>query len=490
MFLTSCISSNRADWPVRGWAWWTLTCSPPRGSRTRAFGRETARWREPRRSSASGLSVIMSVIRALSFAGLLVIGFQMLVSGLLFEPAYGAGIPLWLHTTAGLAAAGAGIIGLVRLTARLPWRRVSRALRTPKTLKMIGAVAVLAFSAPWLWERLRPLPAVPGASREAVVFFDGALWRMERFYLRKAEVNWPELRREAYRRIERAQTPRETFGAVRATLASLGNDAHNQLVGANWRAAASSREPPSSKRPMFRVPVITARLTKDGVAYVSVPWFASGSGWGSLYRLRDPEGRAYARRLREKLLALDEMNPRGWIIDLRMNQGGSVWPMLDGLAPLIGEGRVAALDMPQFNRRVDTWIVSGNAYSGTPWFAGLGSGRLRLKNGEAPVAILTGPDTASAGEGVLVAFKGRLRTRQFGRPTSGIPTSPASYALGDGAVLFLTIARQMDRLGRSYDGPIPPDEEIKGSGRGDASPLIAAATRWIARAPPAPPAKK
>lgn len=424
------------------------------------------------------LGAMGAILRALVFIGLLIIGFEMLCSGLLFETAYNAEIPPWLHTTAGLAAAGVGMIGLVRMMTRLPWHRASRAVRTLAALKVLSALAVLAFSASWLWERFRPLPVVPGASREAVAFFDNALWHMERFYLRKADVDWAKFRRQAYRRIEGAQTPRETFGAVRATIASLGKDAHNELRDANWRAESSSRAPPSSKRPMFRLPLITARLTKDGIAYVSVPWFASG-GLGAFYRLHDPEGRAYVRRLREKLLVLDEMNPRGWIVDLRMNQGGNMWPMLDGLAPLIGEGRVAALDMPQFNRRVDTWIVSGNSYSGTPWFAGFGSRRLTLKNREAPLAILTGPATASAGEGVLVAFKGRPHTRQFGRPTFGVPTAPDGYALGHGVTLFITIARQMDRRGRSYDGPIPPDEAINESGSDDTSPIIAAATRWI-----------
>lgn len=423
--------------------------------------------------------IVRTILRALSFIGLLVIGFEMLVPGLFFKSAYDAGIPPWLHTIAGLAAAGAGLIGLVRVIARLPRHRVFRTVRTSTALQIFCALAVLAFSASRLWERFRPLPVVPGASRETVAFFDNALWHMERFYLRKADIDWPDFRRRAYRRIEGTQTPRETFAAVRGTIASLGKDAHNELVDENWTAEASSRAPPSSKHPMFRLPVMTSRMTKDGIAYISVSWFMSDYGWGALYRLHDPEGRAYARRIREKLLALDAMNPRGWIIDLRMNEGGSIWPMLDGLAPLIGEGRVAALDMPQFDRRIDTWIVSGNSYSGTPWFAGLGSSRMTLKNGEAPLAILAGPATASAGEGVLVAFKGRPHTRQFGRPTFGVSTAPDGYALGYGVTMFITIARQMDRRGRSYDGPIPPDEEIEESGRDDTSPIIAAATRWI-----------
>ena len=415
-----------------------------------------------------------ATLRFLAILGLLFAGFEMLAEGLLFEPAYNAGFPPWLHTTVGLATAVSGLIGLIRMSTLLPWHRAYYGFQKPAVRKISIALAVLAFSASWVWARFRPLPVVPGASREAVVFFDDALWHMERFYLRRDGVDWPNFRRQAYRRIEGVQTPPQTFDAIRATLAALGKDAHNELVDANWR---KELEPVANG--LARAPAITARLTKDGVAYVSVPGFPAASRLGSLYRLGDPKGRRFAHALHEKLTALDAMDPIGWIVDLSGESGGSMWPMLDGMAPLIGEGRVAALDMPQFNRRVDTWIVGGNSYSGTPWFADRSSGRPTLKHGAAPIAILTGPGTASAGEGVLVAFKGRAHTRQFGRPTAGLTTSPDGYALGHGVVLFVTIARQVDRLGRIYDGPIPPDEAIAGSGREDASPIIAEATRWI-----------
>ncbi|WP_250969315.1 S41 family peptidase [Streptomyces sp. RKAG290] len=76
------------------------------------------------------------------------------------------------------------------------------------------------------------------------------------------------------------------------------------------------------------------------------------------------------------------------------------------------------------------------------------------------MAVLTGPVTASAAEAVTIAFRGRPRTRTFGKPTAGVPTANSSYPLSDGALVVLTVAREADRDGHLYDGPIAPDVDV------------------------------
>ncbi|MFJ8555082.1 S41 family peptidase [Streptomyces sp. NPDC093676] len=84
----------------------------------------------------------------------------------------------------------------------------------------------------------------------------------------------------------------------------------------------------------------------------------------------------------------------------------------------------------------------------------------RTAGGEAGGAVLTGKRTASSGEAVVVAFRGRPQTRFFGEQTSGVPTGNEMYRLSDGAMLVLTEVKDADRTGRAYDAPIPPDVEI------------------------------
>jgi hypothetical protein len=59
---------------------------------------------------------------------------------------------------------------------------------------------------------------------------------------------------------------------------------------------------------------------------------------------------------------------------------------------------------------------------------------------------LTGPVTASSGEAIVVAFRGRPQTRSFGEPTDGVPTANDTFPLSDGALLVLTVAVDSEKF--------------------------------------------
>jgi carboxyl-terminal processing protease len=97
------------------------------------------------------------------------------------------------------------------------------------------------------------------------------------------------------------------------------------------------------------------------------------------------------------------------------------------------------------------------------------------------VGLLTSRLTASAGEAVVVAFRGRPLSRSFGEATAGVPTGLEDLWLEDGALLRLSTSCFCDRLGRAYSGPIEPDEpidpwEMFGS---DEDLVLRAALRWL-----------
>jgi carboxyl-terminal processing protease len=110
-----------------------------------------------------------------------------------------------------------------------------------------------------------------------------------------------------------------------------------------------------------------------------------------------------------------------------------------------------------------------------------------LKHPAPAVAVLTGRDTASAGEAIVVALRARPHTRSFGEPTAGVPTANEVYTLSDGGLLVLTVALDADRTGQTYDGPIAPDQWVPYDlSQADApgnppDGLIQAATTWVAR---------
>ncbi len=421
------------------------------------------------------------VITVVVGAGLAFVGLLILGAGLFFDAIYYSGLPVWLHTAAGLLALVPGLLLLLRVLVRFP-RRLARlwVRRRIYVLLPVGLGITLAVSAQ-LWQAFRPLPPVPGASRVAVDYLLEALSLMESRYLHSDRIAWPSVRAAALARIENAKATGDTYAAIRHALADI-HDRHSFLLAPHElermaHPARSTRTPrPYSSNPF-------GRLTEEHLAYVVVPPHV-GTGWGSVYYLNDSSGREYAHALRTLLRDLDAQRPLGWVVDLRTNVGGNMWPMLDGLGPLLGEGRIFAIHMPQWGRRVDTWLVAGQASSGPPWFGGLGlrgPKNLPLRTASGPVAVLVGPRTASSGEAVAVAFRGRPDTCFAGAPTAGLATSTICFSLSDGAELCLAIGYLVDRTGRQYEGPIAPDIQVPPTKSSDEAYL--AASRWILSRP-------
>jgi C-terminal processing protease CtpA/Prc len=191
--------------------------------------------------------------------------------------------------------------------------------------------------------------------------------------------------------------------------------------------------------------------------------------------------RAFADQLHAILKQLDAHVSCGWIVDLRRNTGGNVWPMLAGIGPLLGEGNVAAARYAD-GSRVAMWYRAGQAGLGD--FAQLTVSGEPYRSGAAtlPVAVLTGEDTASSGEAIAVAFRGRPDARSFGAATRGISTGNRSFPLSDGAALVLTVATTADREGRLYGGAIEPDQAVADQRAGAplaGQPAVRAALDWL-----------
>jgi C-terminal processing protease CtpA/Prc len=158
----------------------------------------------------------------------------------------------------------------------------------------------------------------------------------------------------------------------------------------------------------------------------------------------------------------------GWVVDLRPNTGGNMWPMLAGLKPFLGNAGLGTFESP--------------TGSSPPWIAGQGVGvepPLSLDVLQSSwVVVLTGPRTASSGEAVTIAFRGRPRTRSFGQPTAGLSTANGTFPLPDGAMILLTTAIEADRTGRRYGEKVDPDERVDAA-TGSDDTTLSAATQWL-----------
>ena len=219
-----------------------------------------------------------------------------------------------------------------------------------------------------------------------------------------------------------------------------------------------------------------SKLVTEGIGLIELPAFGASL---TDQKKAAEESAQYAERVQSLIRELDQKNISGWIIDLRLNVGGNMWPMIAGVGPILGEGEVgsfvAAQGSSKWGYRDGQSII--NQHEATKVATAY-----KVKKADPPVAILTDEFTASSGEAVVVAFRGRAQTHFFGMPTAGVPTANSPIKLSDGAVINLTVAVDADRTGKTYDNKIPPDTEIKTNwvwyGTDD-DPVIKAAIKWL-----------
>jgi C-terminal processing protease CtpA/Prc len=285
-----------------------------------------------------------------------------------------------------------------------------------------------------------------------------ALTLIEQHALHRRRLDWSCLRAGALQWARNAQVPADTYDALRWVLTQL-DDRHSFFALPEQGEAAIV-----SGRYDREVTAPRGHLRPDRIAYLHVPGFR-GSPQHCTH---------YATTLQAAIARLDANAPIGWLVDLTDNGGGNMWPMLAGLGPILGEGRLGGFVFPD-GPPVPWFYVAGQAGVGNSCLTQTATDPYCLQNNDVPVAVLTSGRTASSGEAVALAFCGRVWTRRFGTPTRGLTSANEGFSLPDGATIMLTVATFVDRMGQTCDGALAPDELVDG----ESAMIQAAATAWI-----------
>jgi carboxyl-terminal processing protease len=371
---------------------------------------------------------------------------------------------------------------------------------------------------------LNPLPSVAGKkpapqpqvsptaiTPDAAAFLDNAIDIMRQHALHGEGVDWVALRTEAFKRAGGAFNPIDTYPAIYWALVQLGDPGSHlrlpaglypdQIALLQQAEREAQNSAPGGPRTDTAVPTaFTSRRLPEGHIVT-----AQGKNFGYVVLPRcsakDNDGLLlYAADVRRILTDLTSQNPQGWIVDLRGNTGGNMWPMMTGIGPILGDGAVGSFVAADGNM---TWFYQ-DGRTGTRNPAGLETVSLTLDEepslqspSKAPVAILVDSSTASSAEAITIAFHGRPDTRSFGTRTAGKSTAVQPFKLDDGAEIYLTTAIDADRTGKAFPNGFTPDQVVPTSGinipQASNDAVIVAAQTWLVAstttvAPPPQPA--
>ena len=289
----------------------------------------------------------------------------------------------------------------------------------------------------------RPSPAAPSGppSEQARAYLDELIGLMQAHSINRLTIDWSAFRATVFARATGAQDIADTYPAIQLALDGLG-DGHSVYYAANGTVLGAAR------RMGCGGSVAVTVAPPPDIGYVRVPAF-SGTAEAAA---------TFAADLQCEIMLADTADLVGWIVDVRGNGGGNMWPMIAGVGPVLGEG-VAGYFIDPVGLET-AWEYR----DGAAWEGGVANQRVaapyRLRRDRPRVAVLTDNGIASSGEAVVLSFKGRPDTRSFGDRTCGLSTANAPYPMSDGATLNITEAVMADRRRTKYGFSIEPDETM------------------------------
>jgi carboxyl-terminal processing protease len=204
------------------------------------------------------------------------------------------------------------------------------------------------------------------------------------------------------------------------------------------------------KSAVKELPHVEGKMLGNKIAYIRIPGNNDFSGANI---------NADAKVIRRKVDSLFAMKPKAWIVDLRLNTGGSMYQMLAGISPLLGDGKIGSF-INQHGRNDGVWILrNGNIYLDSTQVSKI---EPVLKKKLLPVAVLTSGLTASAGEVVAISFIGRDNSILIGENSAGYTTANEGFRINELAGLNLAVDYDADRNGKIYTDFVKPDILIEG----------------------------
>lgn len=309
---------------------------------------------------------------------------------------------------------------------------------------------------------------------------DSVYTLIKEYSLHRDEADWTQIDADFVSRIDTATSFASALGAFSGVFEAL-DDVHSAIYYEGnpfgyWRQSAepSARDVSALidlSRERAGQPV--GRPLPGAFGYLLVP----------SYGTRDREAiDAAAEGLREVVCSLAPSAANGWIIDLRLNEGGNVYPMLSGLGELLGDG-LAARSVSASGDPHATWSIRDGVLFIDDYQTATVEHRCPDAHTAAPIAVLVGPATLSSGQLTAVAFAGWHRARLFGDPTSdGYATGNQWYQVTPALGLNLSVSYFADAPARSTKASSLPDEVVPGEWRFDViaeDPVVRRALEWL-----------
>jgi len=288
------------------------------------------------------------------------------------------------------------------------------------------------------------------------VYIDSCLYTLKENALYANRVNWGKTKKKVFKNAKNAKSTAEAFESLKIAFDALG-DKHAAYYHLDKsyildNEALTSRYSDSIKAAWKRGPRIDGQMIEN-VAYFSVPYMGVN---------KQEQIDNYANWLYNEIAKLQQQNPKAWIIDLRLNGGGNIRPMLAGLATFFNDGIVSYYITKKGAAEDESAFSHGDFLMDSKVQVGIKNKITSFPN--VKVAVLIGPGTGSSGEITAAVLSKRPNTILIGNDTAGLANATNGFLLNHNKTYFrVSNACIADAQKHPFPETIKPDFYIQGN---------------------------
>ncbi len=310
---------------------------------------------------------------------------------------------------------------------------------------------------------------------EAKLTLDKIIEHAENSSLYRKNVDWTALKKEMYVLAKNADSVSHLKPALDLMLKEL-NDTHGRVFHNNQYLSYYSGEKKEHRKNIdwdvyteiqsTQVYEFKATNIQDSIGYVRLVGLPMG------------DNQKMSADIQNAVCKVIENGAKKWIIDLRFNGGGNMFPMVEGITNIIGEGIVGGTKGVTENESSVWQIKEGDFFYDEQ--------NVAIEN-KCPipeiqkVAVLTSVYTASSGEALAVILKNRPKTRFFGNKTMGMVTATDYNQIDSLTAMMISVSYYKDRESNLYNKFVDVDEIVEFEPKAETSKDIgiSRAIEWL-----------
>lgn len=278
------------------------------------------------------------------------------------------------------------------------------------------------------------------------------------------KLNWKKTDRLFYQLLSEAKMNQDSIIALVRVFEEM-NDVHSSITYNNHvynyyypaTVVETAQVMPLLKKMWEEEGNIRIAVFGGSIGYLQVPQI-SAFGQGS---------DIFTQKIKDSICVLKEKGITSCIIDLRLNGGGNMYPMLGGLSCFFEEGKIVGTVNAKNEVIFDLNIKNDNLYfsnaNQVEWQMTFAIDSCGTNFQKMPVVILLSYITASSGQVTAIAFKHRPNTFFIGENTAlGYSTGNNYFYFSPQLSMNLSTAFKSDTKGNIYYETVLPDRYILG----------------------------